>query len=327
MKAKILKFLRERDDFVSGQELCRELSVSRTAVWKAVGQLREEGYRIQAAQNRGYRLLEAPDVVTEAEIASRLRTRWAGRPVISLRETDSTNNEAKRRAEAGACHGTLITAERQSAGRGRRGRSWDSPGGSGIWMSLILKPSFSPARASMLTLAAALAVSEGIRRAAGLETGIKWPNDLVAGGRKLCGILTEMSAEPDYINHVVVGIGINANIRSFPEELAGRATSLLLELGSPVERAAVIAGVLEAFEGFYEEFLKTEDLSLLKDRYERSLVNMGRGVCVLDPKGEWTGTARGIDIYGRLLVEPDGAQELRAVESGEVSVRGVYGYV
>ena len=179
----------------------------------------------------------------------------------------------------------------------------------------------------MLTLAAALAVSEGIRRATGLETGIKWPNDLVAGGRKLCGILTEMSAEPDYINHVVVGIGINANTRSFPEELAGRATSLLLELGSPVERAAVIAGVLEAFEGFYEEFLKTEDLSLLKDRYEKSLVNMGRGVCVLDPKGEWTGTARGIDICGRLLVEPDGAQELRAVESGEVSVRGVYGYV
>ena len=131
MKAKILKFLRERDGFVSGQELCRELSVSRTAVWKAVSQLREEGYRIQAAQNRGYRLLEAPDVVTEAEIASRLRTRWAGRPVISLRETDSTNNEAKRRAEAGAGHGTLITAERQSAGRGRRGRSWIPPAEAG----------------------------------------------------------------------------------------------------------------------------------------------------------------------------------------------------
>ena len=327
MKGEILKLLKETDGYVSGQELCRRFGVSRTAVWKVINQLKEEGYEIEAVRNRGYALKGAGDVLSEAELLSCLKTEWAGGRTVYFDATDSTNVQAKRLAEAHAPHGTLVVSDRQDGGKGRRGRSWASPSGVGIWMSLILKPSFSPVRASMLTLAAALAVSEGIRRATGLETEIKWPNDLVAGGRKLCGILTEMSAEPDYINHVVVGIGINANTRSFPEELDGRATSLLLELGSPVERAAVIAGVLEAFEGFYEEFLKTEDLSLLKDRYERSLVNMGRRVCVLDPKGEWTGTARGIDICGRLLVEPDGAQELRAVESGEVSVRGVYGYV
>ncbi len=329
MKTRILKFLREKDGFVSGQDICRELSVSRTAVWKAVGQLREDGYEIQAVQNKGYRLLSAPDVVTEAEVASRLHTEWAGRPVVFLRETDSTNNEAKKRAEAGAGHGTLVVAERQTAGRGRRGHGWESPGGSGIWMSLILKPSFSPARASMLTLAAALAVSDGIFRETGLRTGIKWPNDLVAGGKKLCGILTEMSTEPDYINHVVVGIGINANITAFPEELRDKATSLLLEQGRPVCRAGLMAGVLEAFEKYYGEFLKTLDLSAMKETYEARLINMDREVRILDPRQEWTGTARGIDREGRLLVEPAGGQagELRPVDSGEVSVRGVYGYV
>ena len=312
---------------MSGQDICRQLSVSRTAVWKAIGQLKEDGYVIEAVQNKGYHLLEAPDVVTEAEILSRLHTAWAGHPTVFLEKTDSTNNEAKRRAEAGAAHGTLVVAELQEAGKGRRGRCWTSPGGTGIWMTLLLKPDFSPSQASMLTLVAAMAVADGIGRATGLDAGIKWPNDLVIGGKKVCGILTEMSAEPDYINHVVIGIGINANIEEFPEELSGRATSLFLESGKRVFRAEVIARVWEAFEKYYEEFLKTADLSPLKEVYESRLLNMGQVVCVLDPKGEWKGIARGIDENGRLLVEPENGKRIKTVDSGEVSVRGVYGYV
>ncbi len=325
MKAKILRLLREREGYISGQEICGKLSVSRTAVWKAVGQLKEEGYIIEAVQNKGYHLSGAPDLVTKEEILSRLETEWAGRPTVFLERTDSTNNEAKRLAEAGASHGTLVTAEFQEAGKGRRGRSWTSQSGTGIWMTILLKPEFPPSQASMLTLAAAMAVADGIQEVTGLKAGIKWPNDIVLSGKKVCGILTEMSAEPDYINHVVVGIGINANIREFPEELSEKATSLLLEQGKPVSRAAVIAAVWKAFERYYDKFLKTADLSLLKEAYEMRLLNKGKEVCVLDPKGSWKGTARGIDENGRLLVE-DGEQ-VKAVDSGEVSVRGVYGYV
>lgn len=325
MKAKVLRLLRERDGYLSGQEICGKLAVSRTAVWKAIGQLKEEGYTIEAVQNKGYRLAGVPDLVTKAEITSRLDTEWAGHPTVFLEKTDSTNNEAKRLAEAGAGHGTLVVAEFQEAGKGRRGRHWTSESGTGIWMTILLKPKFPPSQAAMLTLAAAMAVTDGIREAAGLCAGIKWPNDIVLAGKKVCGILTEMSAEPDYINHVVVGIGINANIREFPAELKEKATSLYLEQGAPVSRAAVIAAVWKAFEKYYGRFLETADLTFLREEYEARLLNRNEKVCVLDPKGNWEGTARGIDENGRLLVE-EGTQ-IRAVDSGEVSVRGVYGYV
>ncbi|QNM06893.1 biotin--[acetyl-CoA-carboxylase] ligase [Qiania dongpingensis] len=329
MKARILQLLREQEGYVSGQDICRKLSVSRTAVWKVIGQLKEEGYVIEAVQNKGYRLLEVPDLVTEGEVASRLHTGWAGHPTVFLERTDSTNNEAKRMAEAGASHGTLVVAENQEAGKGRRGRSWSSPEKSGIWMTLIMKPEFPPSQASMLTLVAAMAVAEGVRSVTGLEAGIKWPNDIVVNGKKICGILTEMSAEPDYINHVVVGIGINANMEEFPPDIREKATSLSLELGEKVSRAAVIAEVWNAFELYYDKFLENADLSSLREKYEAHLLNRGKEVCVLDPKGEWRGVARGIDRNGRLLIEQTGSGDegLRAVDSGEVSVRGVYGYV
>lgn len=325
MKTKILKLLREQGEYLSGQEICGKLAVSRTAVWKAVGQLKEEGYVIEAVQNKGYYLAGTPDLVTKEEVGSRLETQWAGHPTVFLPETDSTNNEAKRLAEAGASHGTLVVAEFQEAGKGRRGRSWVSQSGTGIWMTILLRPQFPPSQASMLTLLAAMAVADGIEEVTGLRAAIKWPNDIVFRGKKICGILTEMSAEPDYINHVVVGIGINANIREFPEELGEKATSLFLEQGKSVNRAAVIAAVWKAFERHYDQFLKTADLSVLRDKYEERLINKGEEVCVLDPKGNWKGVAHGIDERGRLLVEVE--KQVRAVDSGEVSVRGGYGYV
>ncbi len=326
MKNKIIRYLKEAGDYVSGQELCEKLGVSRTAVWKVIRQLEEDGYDIEAVRNRGYRLMESAAVYNQSEIESLLKTRWAGRTLVFLDEIDSTNSEVRRLAEKGAPEGTLVVAELQNAGKGRRGRSWVSPKGSGIWMSFLLRPTFEPFHASMLTLVAALAVEEGIRRITGLETVIKWPNDIVADGKKICGILTEMSTDVDSIQHVAVGIGINVNTPEFPEEIRDIAASLKLLCGREINRAALVAEVMEAWEKYYEIFLKTLDFSALQETYNARLVNLGREVKVLAGKGDYIGISRGINQTGELLVElSDGT--IREVMSGEVSVRGVYGYV
>ncbi len=326
MKGEILKLLKETDGYVSGQELCRRFGVSRTAVWKVVNQLKEEGYEIEAVRNRGYALKGAGDVLSEAELLSCLKTEWAGGRTVYFDATDSTNAQAKRLAEAHAPHGTLVVSDRQDGGKGRRGRSWASPSGVGIWMSLILRPEIAPSSASMLTLAAALAVREGIREETGLSPLIKWPNDLVLNGKKICGILTEMSTELMEIQYVITGIGINVNQREFPPEIRDTATSLSLEAGRSFRRSSLIAAILKAFEKDYTAFLKTGDLSLLLEEYNACLVNRGKEVCILDPSGEYRAVAEGIDESGSLLVTlPDGTR--REIISGEVSVRGIYGYV
>ena len=326
MKGEILKLLKETDGYVSGQELCRRFGVSRTAVWKVINQLKEEGYEIEAVRNRGYALKGAGDVLSEAELLSCLKTEWAGGRTVYFDATDSTNVQAKRLAEAHAPHGTLVVSDRQDGGSGRRGRSWASPSGVGIWMSLILRPEIAPSSASMLTLAAALAVREGIREETGLSPLIKWPNDLVLNGMKICGILTEMSTELMEIQYVITGIGINVNQREFPPEIRDTATSLSLEAGRSFRRSSLIAAILKAFEKDYTAFLKTGDLSLLLEEYNACLVNRGKEVCILDPSGEYRAVAEGIDESGSLLVTlPDGTR--REIISGEVSVRGIYGYV
>ena len=326
MKGEILKLLKETDGYVSGQELCRRFGVSRTAVWKVINQLKEEGYEIEAVRNRGYALKGAGDVLSEAELLSCLETEWAGGRIVYFDATDSTNAQAKRLAEAHAPHGTLVVSDRQDGGKGRRGRSWASPSGVGIWMSLILRPEIAPSSASMLTLAAALAVREGIQEETGLSPLIKWPNDLVLNGKKICGILTEMSTELMEIQYVITGIGINVNQREFPPEIRDTATSLSLEAGRSFRRSSLIAAILKAFEKDYAAFLKTGDLSLLLEEYNACLVNRGKEVCILDPSGEYRAVAEGIDESGSLLVTlPDGTR--REIISGEVSVRGIYGYV
>lgn len=325
-KTRILRQLRERQEFVSGQELCEKLGISRTAVWKCIRQLEAEGYQLEAVPNRGYCLRQVPDILSESEVQSRLHTSWVGQTVVYCAQVDSTNIRARRLAEDGAEAGTLVVSDQQTKGRGSRGRIWESPAGNSIYMTLLLRPDFSPAHASMLTLVMGLSCAQGIRQVTEAPVQIKWPNDVVLNGKKVVGILTEMNAQVDYIEYLVTGVGVNINEKEFPEDLKDKATSLALQLGRNFSRAQIGAAILEAFEKNYEIFRKTEDLTGLKEAYQQVLVNRGKQVRVLDPVRPYKGRALGIDEKGRLLVErEDGTVE--RVYAGEVSVRGLYSYV
>jgi BirA family biotin operon repressor/biotin-[acetyl-CoA-carboxylase] ligase len=333
MKETILRLLREAgDSFVSGQLLCETVGVSRQAVWKAISKLKESGYDIESVPNRGYRLKSVPDTLFAPDIESRFAPNCYCRRVECHLRIDSTNTRAKQLAELGEPEGVLVVAEEQTAGKGRRGRSWTSPGGVGIFMSLLLRPPLEPRQASSITLVAALAVARGIEQTCGVMAQIKWPNDIVIHDKKICGILTETSSEPDYIHYVVVGIGINANTPEFPPEFSDHASSIYLETGHLVDRQALIAAVMDAFTEYYGRYLQTGDLSLLREEYDRLLINRDRQVRIFHGLAEevsmeetQVGTARGIDAQGALLVETeDGIQK---VVSGEVSVRGMDGYV
>ncbi len=326
-KEEILKKLRETKDFVSGQELCEQYGVSRTAIWKVIKQLEKEGYLIEAQNNRGYRLAEDQnsDILSQVEIESCMDTKWVGTTVAFRKQTGSTNIDAKALAETDAPSGALAVADSQTAGRGRCGHGWVAPDGKDIYMSLMLRPDCRPEKASALTLVMALAVLEAVREVIPDGVGIKWPNDIVVNKKKVCGILTEMSAELDGIHYVVIGVGINVNRTEFADEIKEHATSLFAETGRITKRSKLIASVMHYFEEYYEQFQATWDLSKLAEHYNLFLVNRGREVRVLDPKGEYNGIAQGINEKGELIVERAGKCEL--VYAGEVSVRGLYGYV
>ncbi|MCR5654946.1 MAG: biotin--[acetyl-CoA-carboxylase] ligase, partial [Lachnospiraceae bacterium] len=217
-------------------------------------------------------------------------------------------------------------AGEQTKGRGRRGRDWSSPADGNIYMSLGLKPEIQPDLAPMMTLIEALAVAQAVKEQCALDCKIKWPNDVVVSGKKICGILTEMSAETGYIHYVVIGTGINVNETTFSEEIRDTATSLRLETGEEVMRAPLIAKKCEYFEQYYKGFLKDGDLRGLQEDYNAMMVNRDRQVRVLDPKGEFSGIATGINEKGELLVKKEDGETVN-VFAGEVSVRGVYGYV
>lgn len=331
-KSDILTLLRNSTDYVSGQQLCDQFGVSRTAVWKVINQLKEEGYQIESVSRKGYRLLEGPaDILSQSEIASRLQTKWAGRKLYYVDTTGSTNTDAKRYAEEGDPHGTTVVADMQTAGKGRRGRKWQSPSGINTYFTILLKPDFAPDKASMLTLVMALSVAEAIEEVTELKAEIKWPNDIVVNKKKVVGMLTEMSTTPemDEIQYVVVGVGVNVNmvsIEEFPDEIRETATSLRIESGKQINRAVLVEHILERFEQNYEQFEQTLDLSGLLDAYQSHLVNVDTQVRVLDPAGEYTGISHGINTTGELIVEKEDGSTVN-VYAGEVSVRGLYGYV
>ena len=263
--------------------------------------------------------------------------------------TDSTSNDISRLALAGAPEGTVVVADMQTAGKGRRGRSWETESGTSLLFSLLLRPTIAPDTAPQLTLLMAMAVTKVIRELTGLSAQIKWPNDVVVNAKKVCGILTEMRLKDSAVDYVVVGTGVNVNQTSIPVELENSATSLLLEKIKQVvsdenrgariddktaaadceerfDKEGLLDAILRAFEEYYERFLQTEDLTEMMSEYNKWLVSLDKEVKVLDPKGEFTGISKGINEKGELLVElPDG--EVKAIYAGEVSVRGLYGYV
>lgn len=251
-----------------------------------------------------------------------LKTKTIGRPFLWKEEIDSTNEELKRQAAAGAAHGTVFCADYQSGGKGRRGRTWDSPKGDNIYLSILLRPDMEPAKASMLTLIGALSVAAAVEETTGASCQIKWPNDLVLDEKKVCGILTEMSTGPDGIQYVIVGIGINVNRNIFPDEIAHMASSIEKGQG----REAIIASLLFHFEEKYHIFLEYKNLAPFLSEYNERLCSIGRQVQILSGGEGVIRTAHGIDEEGALIVSDEDGKEEKII-SGEVSVRGLYGYV
>lgn len=267
-----------------------------------------------------------PDVLNPEEIQKYLHTKWLGRNLRHEESVDSTNNYVKSLARQGASHGTVALAEEQTSGKGRMGRGWVMPKGSSVAMSCLLRPDFAPEKASMLTLLMGLSVAQACESLYSLEAWIKWPNDIVISGKKICGILTEMDAEPGQIHSVVIGVGINGNLMEFPEELQDKAASLQQALGHVIDRASLAAAVLDTFEKNYEKFCLSADLSGFQEEYNKILINRNRQVKVLQSGRMLQGTARGINAQGELLVEKED-QTVVKVCAGEVSVRGLDGYV
>ena len=331
----ILRFLYAHDGYLSGEEISQTLGITRAAVAKRIAKLREEGYPISAVTNRGYRL---EDKSLKACYGWELQKAFAGMESSLWRElrfedtVDSTNLLAKRLIASSSENpeGIVVTCELQTAGRGRRGRSWEVPAGSGIAMSPILCPKIPASRAPMLTLVAGMAVRKALEDLYDVHAVIKWPNDIVVDGKKICGILTEMSMEDLDMTGLAVGIGINVQQTAFDEEIAYKATSVALVTGiSKPDRAALFTAVLRCLEDYYRRFMQTTDLSLLQDEYHAHCVNVGRMVHVMenpaDPDSGYSACATGITRYGDLrLRKADGSETV--VSSGEVSVRGVYGY-
>ena len=318
MKNKIISILRSENDYISGERISKKLGISRTAVWKHIKNLKNNGYEIISFTKKGYKLISEPDNISPNKIKAYLNTSFVAQNIIYNDEVLSTNDEAKKNADMP--DGSLFIADVQTAGKGRLGRSWVSPRGTGIWMSLLLKPDIPLSDISQLTLIAGIAVS----RAIGDSTMIKWPNDIVIGTKKVCGILTEMSAETDKINYVVCGIGINVNTHDFPAELMDKASSILIETEQNTDRCYLIARVMNEFEPLYKKFI-TDGFSPFRDDYKKSCITLGRDIKVSYHGKELIGNAVDIDNNGGLIIDT-GSKKV-TVTSGEVSVRGIYGYI
>ena len=325
----ILSILKQHaGQYCSGEDISRTLGISRAAVSKAVAALRQEGYVIQSATNRGYRLTEGPDRLSEGTIRPWLRARTLGGGLICLDQVDSTNNLLKRMALEGAAEGTVAVADQQTAGRGRLGRSFQSPRGCGLYLTALLRPQLPPIEVVDFTAWVAVAVCDGIQAACGVRPRIKWTNDIVLEGKKLCGILTEMGLENEInaLQYLVTGIGVNVNQRpeDFSPDVRPIAASLFNVLGRPVRRSELAVQIIRALDRMYSAFPQGKADYLA--RYRADCLTPGNRVQLITPASRTEATALSIDDEFRLVVEyDDGRRE--ALSAGEVSVRGMYGYV
>ncbi|HET9594910.1 MAG TPA: biotin--[acetyl-CoA-carboxylase] ligase [Anaeromyxobacteraceae bacterium] len=316
----VLAFLAEADDaFVSGEAISDKLGLSRAAVWKHVNALRAQGYTIEAVAARGYRLVGIPDRLGPLELRPLLSTHDVGREVHWFAEVSSTNDAAKELAEEGALHGEVVVAETQTAGRGRRGRAWASPPGKNLYLSVVLRPELPPSRAPELTLLASVALCQAARRTGVAGAAIKWPNDVLVGGRKLAGILTEMAAEPDVVQWVVLGLGVNVNagVEDFPGELRDVVTSLARERGEPVPRALFAAALLSGLEAWLDRHA-AEGFAPVRAAWRELSDTLGRDVRVRAAGEELVGRAEDVDAQGALLVRT--AAGLERVLAGDVEL-------
>ncbi|MCR1899058.1 biotin--[acetyl-CoA-carboxylase] ligase [Irregularibacter muris] len=329
MREKILHLLKKYpQEHVSGEKLSEQLGVSRTAIWKHINALREEGYNIESIPRKGYILRESPDILTAVEIQGELHTSLLGKKIMHFDSIGSTNDKAKDLALQGAEEGTVIIAEEQIKGRGRRGSQWVSPKGKGIWMSIILRPDVLPKNAPKFTLLSAVAVAQAIREVTALPVQIKWPNDIIYQNKKVCGILTEMSAEMDFINYIVVGMGININesIKDFPEEIQGKATSLREIKGENISRQRLVRSILENLEKFYLEFVKEQNFQKVLELWKSMSGILGKEVRAMGNNDVIQGIAVDINQEGALIIKEDNGK-IHEITFGEVSLRGVNGYI
>jgi len=327
VKRQILDILRETEGFVSGEELSRQLGVTRAAVWKVIKSLRQEGYRIEAVTNRGYHLApESNDVLNRDEILGMLKhynLQTYFNLAVFTPTTGSTNQLARQGADQGLPDKSLFITERQTAGRGRRGKSWLSDSQDGLWLSILLRPQSEAAALTQITLFTGLCLAEALNSLS-VSCEIKWPNDVLSrqNGRKLAGILTEMIVEESQVSALIIGTGINVNTETFDPEISETATSLSLESGRRFSRLEVLAAFLQAFARRYPSFADNRWLS----DYRQLCLTLGRQVLVLQADGNnWTGVATGLDEAGELIVVDQDGQS-KTVRSGEVSVRGLPGY-
>ena len=303
---------------VSGAKIARQVGVSRSAVWRWVGTLRGLGVRIKGHPKTGYQLETVPDILVPELLQPRLKGTQFGRRIHHFFKTDSTNAVALRLAAEDEPHGTLVIAEEQTAGRGRLGRAWHSEKTSGIYLSIILRPELAPQQAPLLTLVAGLAARDAVVQVTGLAVDLRWPNDLLSGGKKFCGILTEMQAEAQRIHYVVVGIGVNVNHTKLPAELEPIATSLRLATGRAVSRLELLAHLLTSFDRYYNRLLGEGSAPLIGRFTEVSSYAQGKRVRVVAPRETISGVTEGLDATGTLLVRRDDGQ-LVPVLAGDVT--------
>lgn len=323
MNQKLLDWFREHpDQYISGEELSRRLQITRTAVWKQINVLRAKGYAFDAVPKLGYRLVTQPTRLDEAALLSKLAPGTFGNRLRILEKTESTQNEAAAWAKEGVPEGAVVLAEEQTGGRGRQGHVWHSPAGKGVWMSIILRPRIPLPYTPHLTLLGAVAMFRAMKKLTSAPLGIKWPNDILADGKKVAGILLESAAEDERLLYVIAGIGISVNLDSadFPDELQERATSLKIVTGQEVDRASLVAACLQELEQLYRLY-EEEGFGPIRTLWEAQSITLGRQMTIDTPQGPLQGVAVGLDQSGALLLK-DKTGTVQKVFSGDVHFSG-----
>lgn len=325
MREKVMELLRKNiGQPVSGEEMSQKLSISRTAIWKHIQNLKHSGYDIRAVYKKGYTLYSSPDLLLPNEILTKLTTKSLGRNIIYQTSVDSTNNIAKKAAFDGCEHGTIVVAEEQVGGKGRLARGWFSPLGRGIWFSLVLRPPFLPQEAPKFTLLMAVALAQAFEKYPEVKIAIKWPNDILLNERKLVGILTEMNAEMEAINYIVIGTGINVNVPKdiAPQDIQDKLVSLADVCSNAIDRVKLLTVILKELEELYEKVLQ-EGFSFVLDRWREYSVTLGSKVKVIAPGEIFVGLAKDIDESGALVVEKDDGTSQKVL-AGDVSIRAAH---